>query len=306
MSRTVTIIGVTGLIGSKLWQTLKKDDHYTTIRLLVRRPFHHNDLKTEVKLVDFSDTESFKLGIEGSDAVFCAIGTTMIKVKGDIKAYRKIDFDIILNAARFSKETGCENFLFVSSVGANKASTNFYLKLKGEIEEAVKNTELISVSAFRPSMLLGVRHEKRFAESIPKQLMQIFSFLFIGGLKKYKAINAEDVAHAMVWASKRAAPGFKIYEYEEMMMVNLPGEKIEHDFHVQLFLQPNYFTKHYFTEYQVPFSVPFFVKCLLRTSISRFFFTVFLFADVIATTSLMVILPLAFVNSKIFNDNGLS
>ena len=225
MSSTATIIGVTGLIGSKLWHVLKKDNHYATIRLLVRRPFQHNDPKTEVKLVDFNDTESFKLGIEGSDAVFCAIGTTMIKVKGDIEEYRKIDFDIIMNAARFSKETGCENFLFVSSVGANKASSNFYLKLKGDIEEAVKNTGPISVSAFRPSMLLGFRHEKRFAESVPKQLMQIFSFLFVGGLKKYKAINAEDVANSMVWASKRAEPGLKIYEYEDMMMVNLPLNK---------------------------------------------------------------------------------
>ena len=136
--RTATIIGATGLIGNYLLQQLIQDESFNTIRLLVRRPFKNENSKVEIKLIDFNDHESFKLGIDGSDVVFCAVGTTQKKVRGDKEAYRKIDHDIPVNAARFCKETGCNTFLFVSSVGADAKSKNFYLQLKGEVEDEIK------------------------------------------------------------------------------------------------------------------------------------------------------------------------
>lgn len=133
-----TLIGATGLIGSHLLNLLLADEYFDSVRILIRRPMEFTHPKLEKKLVDFSDMESFRLALEDSNVVFCAIGTTQRKVKGDKEAYRKIDYDITVNAARFCKLNGCETFVFVSSVGANSKSNNFYLKLKGEIEEAVK------------------------------------------------------------------------------------------------------------------------------------------------------------------------
>jgi uncharacterized protein YbjT (DUF2867 family) len=218
--RIATIIGATGLIGNHLLQMLQKDDYFTTVRVLVRRPFSHTNYKTEVKLVDFTDHESFKLGIDGSHTVFCSIGTTQQKVKGDKTAYRKIDYDIAVNAAKFCKETGCHNFLLVSSVGANSDSNNFYLKLKGEIENAVKAINLRCISVFRPSMFLGIRKEKRTVEQIGQAAMQAFSFVLLGKLNKYKPIHAQEVAAAMLQISKKEMPGFSLYQYQDMKKVN--------------------------------------------------------------------------------------
>jgi uncharacterized protein YbjT (DUF2867 family) len=221
--KIATIIGATGLIGNHLLQLIQKDGYFTTVRVLVRRPFSHTNFKTEVKLIDFTDHESFKLGIDGSHTVFCAIGTTQQKVNGDKTAYRKIDYDIAVKAARFCKETGCHNFLLVSSVGANAESNNFYLKLKGEIENAIKAIGLRCAAVFRPSILLGERKEKRAGEKIGQVAMQAFSFALIGKLNKYKPIQAQEVAVAMVDAAKRERPGFFVYEYKEMKRVN--GER---------------------------------------------------------------------------------
>jgi len=208
--KTVSIIGVTGLIGGHLYELLKQDQTFDRIRLIVRRPFQHTDIKTEVKLIDFTDAESFQLAIDGSDVVFCAIGTTQKKVKGDKAAYRRIDFDIAVNAARFCKMTGCEKFILVSSVGANSKSNNFYLKLKGEVEDAVKTVGLRSVHIMCPSMLLGDRKEFRFGEKIGSPVMKAISFLFP---VKYKPIHARDVAKAMVTAAKKSEEGSFILEY---------------------------------------------------------------------------------------------
>lgn len=211
--KIATIIGATGLIGNHLAQILQKDDHFTTIRVLVRRPFAGTNFKTEVKLIDFNDPESFKLGIDGSHTVFCAVGTTQQKVKGDNNAYRKVDYDIAVHAARFGKETGCSQFLLVSSVGADPKSKIFYLKLKGEIEREVAALNLHSVALFRPSLLLGKRPEERAAERITGWAMQRFSFLLPD---RYKAITAREVALGMVKASKKELPGVKVYEYRNM------------------------------------------------------------------------------------------
>src|SRR5688572_9835540 len=136
--KTATIIGVTGMIGGYLYELLKKDSSFDSIRLIVRRPLPKDDPSTEIKLVDFADAESLQLAIDGSDVVFSTVGTTQRKVKGDKEAYRKVDYDIPVRAARFCKATGCETFVLVSAVGANSKSSNFYLKLKGEVEEAIK------------------------------------------------------------------------------------------------------------------------------------------------------------------------
>jgi uncharacterized protein YbjT (DUF2867 family) len=213
---TATVIGATGLIGSYLVKILGKDEYFNNTRLLTRRPIDIQNEHVEVKLIDFNDAESLKLGIDGSDVVFCAIGTTKEKVEGDKEAYRKVDYDIPVKAAQFCKETGCKNFVLVSSVGADSSSGNFYLQLKGEVEDAIQQLNIESVTIVRPSILLGDRKETRPAETVGKIAMSILSFALIGKASKLKPIHAEDVAQAMVNAAKSKKPGLSIYEYKHI------------------------------------------------------------------------------------------
>jgi len=215
---TATLIGATGLIGGYLLEELLEDNYYEAVRILVRRPFESNHPKLEKKLVDFSVAESFRSALEGSDAVFCMAGTTQKKVKGDKDAYRKVDYDIPVNAARFCKMTGCEKFVLVSSAGANSKSLNFYARLKGEVEDAVKSERLKSVHIMRPSMLLGDRKEFRLGERIGKVMMTSLSFLIPA---KYKAIQGKKVARSMVAAARKNDEGFFIHENKEMRMAAL-------------------------------------------------------------------------------------
>jgi uncharacterized protein YbjT (DUF2867 family) len=211
--KTATIIGVTGLIGGYLYELLKKDNSYDTIRLIVRRPLPKDDPRTEIKLVDFADAESLQLAIDGSDVVFATVGTTQKKVKGDQEAYRKVDYDIPVKAARFCKVTGCETFVLVSAVGANSKSSNFYLKLKGEVEDAIKEVGLSSLHIMQPSMLIGDRKESRLGEKIASAIMPPLSFLIPS---RYRAISAEKVARAMLKAGKETRQGVFVYDYKKI------------------------------------------------------------------------------------------
>lgn len=213
MAKTATLIGASGLIGSHLLQLLLDDPYFDTVRILVRRKLQTTHQKLEQKIVDFNDSDSLLVAMDNSDAVFCTVGTTQKKVKGDKEAYRKVDYDIPVKAARFCKMTGCETFILVSAVGANNKAKNFYLKLKGEVEEVVKTVGIRSVYIMRPSMLLGDRKEFRFGEKTVTPLMKVFSFLIPS---KYKPIQAADVAKAMFAAAKKNEEGFFVWEYREM------------------------------------------------------------------------------------------
>jgi uncharacterized protein YbjT (DUF2867 family) len=183
------------------------------VRVLIRRPLDKAHPKLEKKIVDFNDNDSLLVALSNSDVVFCTIGTTQKKVKGDKDAYRKIDYDIAVNAARFCKMTGCEKFILVSSVGANTKSNTFYLKLKGEIEDVVKETGLKNIHIMRPSVLMGERKESRFGEKLSKIIMTPISFLIP---PKYRPIHGKDVAKAMLAVSKKNKEGFFVYENAEI------------------------------------------------------------------------------------------
>lgn len=210
---TASVVGATGLIGGYLLEELLNDSYFDTVRILIRRPIDTTHTKLEKKIVDFNDSDSVLVALSNSNVVFCAIGSTMKKVKGDKDAYRKIDFDIPVKVARLCKMTGCEKFILVSSAGANAKSSNFYRRLKGETDEAVKDAGPKTVHIMRPSLLLGERKEFRFGENIGKAVMTSLSFLIPA---KYKATQAKDVAKVMVALAKKKGEGFFIHDNEEI------------------------------------------------------------------------------------------
>ena len=215
--KTAVVIGSSGLTGSLVVEELLKDNDFDIVRVLVRRQVKIIHNKLQQKIVNFNDIADYTQKFGEGDIIFCCIGTTQKNVKGDNTLYEKIDFDIPVNAARIGSAKNYKKFLIVSSVGANKNSANFYLKLKGKTENAIRQFAFESIYFFRPSMLLGERKELRRGEKILQTSMKIVSLLLFGSLKKYHAINAKDVARAMIKESKQNNPGVHYFEYSEIM-----------------------------------------------------------------------------------------
>ena len=72
------------------------------------------------------------------------------------------------------------------------------------------------MSIFQPSFLMGSRTEQRAGEGIGLALAKALQFAFIGGLSKYRPIEASMVAAAMIAAVKRAEPGYHTYLFDDM------------------------------------------------------------------------------------------
>ena len=193
-TKTAIIIGATGLVGSHLLQQLLSDSRYSKVLVLHRRSTGTEHLKLEEHIIDFDSPKKWSKLVQG-DHLFSALGTTLAKAGSEEEQY-KIDNTYQYNVARAAAQNNVSGYALVSSVGARSNSKNFYLRMKGELDEAVQNLGFKSLAIFRPSFLDGDREESRFGERIGIIFAKLFSW--VPGIRKYRPIHAEIVAKAMI------------------------------------------------------------------------------------------------------------
>lgn len=212
--KTALIAGSTGLIGKNLLQVLLAGNRYDKVITLVRNPSAIKHDKLDEQVIDFNQINSFNANTVVND-VFCCLGTT-IKTAGSQEAFTKVDYDYVLEIAKWAKINKCQLFSVVSSVGASSETSNFYLKTKGKMEASVQALDLPSVHIFRPSLLLGQRNEFRLGEKFSEKLMFLVNPLLKGKLRKYKAIKASAVARSMYNQAQTMIGGVVVFEGAEI------------------------------------------------------------------------------------------
>lgn len=196
--RTALIIGASGLVGSYLLNFLLEDDQYEKVISLVRKTsaLHHAKLQEEV--CDFSNLDQYTHLFEGIRELYICIGTTQKKTP-DKNAYYAIDYGIPTTAATIAVRMHVHTVAVISAMGANAQSRIFYNATKGKMEAYLKRLHIPHLVIVRPSLLTGPRKENRRGEQAAKMLFQALHFLIP---KKYRAIQAEDVAKAMLILSQ--------------------------------------------------------------------------------------------------------
>lgn len=214
-NKTALLLGGSGLVGAFCLQALLADPAYASVISVARRELTGDRHPRLVqKIIEFGGLASLELP-PVNDA-FCALGTT-IRTAGSHEAFRRVDLEFPLAAARQSLKFGARQFLLVSSVGADPKSKNFYLRTKGDVEQALTSLPFQAVHIFRPSLLLGQRAESRTGESLAIVAARIFQFLCVGPLRKYHPVSASKVGHAMVAAAMSNANGRFVYEYNRII-----------------------------------------------------------------------------------------
>lgn len=210
MGKTALIVGATGLIGKELLSYLLNANEYERVVAIVRRPLTVKHPKLQERVLNFEELNEHKEVFDHVDDVFCCLGTTIKKAKSQ-EVMKRIDVDYPILVGKIAKECGANKYLVVSSLGANPNSTVWYSKMKGILEEELKKLNYVSLHIFRPSLLLGQRSEVRLGESIASVLLPALSFLLVGSLRKYRAIQGKQVALGMYTAAQSNKTGTIIY-----------------------------------------------------------------------------------------------
>lgn len=203
------VAGSTGFIGSILLAELEKDNDFTQVQVLSRRPIALSQ-KFEVLVGNLPEQT-----LQPTDVAFCALGTT-IATAGSKQAFYNVDHNLVINFAQNAKQAGAKTFVLVSSVGANPNTSNYYLKVKGEVEKDLQALGFHSLIILRPSILMGERQEFRLGEFIGKSVAALINPLMRGSLSKYRGVHGKTVANAMVKLSKENLNGIHIIEGNDL------------------------------------------------------------------------------------------
>ncbi|WP_294263290.1 NAD(P)H-binding protein [uncultured Chryseobacterium sp.] len=197
------VIGATGATGKDLVNQLLQDQDFDEIKVFVRKPIDIQNDKLKVYVVDFEKPEEWKNEVKG-DVAFSCLGTTL-KAAGSKEAQRKVDFDYQYEFAKAAKENNVEDYILVSSYGADPKSKIFYSRMKGELEDAVKKLHFTKITIFKPGMLER-KDSDRPGEVLGSRIIKFANRL--GLLESQKPLPTNVLAKAMINSSKIKSNGY--------------------------------------------------------------------------------------------------
>ena len=188
------VAGATGLVGSNILKQLA--DRGDKPVALARRQVEDLPANAEILEIDF---KQFLINGElpHCNHFYLCLGTT-IKTAGSRIAFRTVDFDYAFALAKKAREAGATGLSLVSSVGGDPHSKSFYLRTKGQLEEAITALGFARVNIYRPGILMGDREESRALEGLGKILFTLIDPLLTGRLSQYRSIKADLLASTMI------------------------------------------------------------------------------------------------------------
>jgi len=200
------IAGASGLVGQALIGRFLADNSYSNVIALGRTNLWEAEDRVAFLATNFIDFPNISVPI---NTAFCALGTTMKKA-GSKKAFREVDHDFVINYAVFCKSIGVDNFVLVSSIGANPKSLIFYNRIKGQVEQSIKEMSFNHLQIYRPSLLIGQRQETRTLEQLGQAAYRIIGK---GRLRRFLGTPVEGLADRMIDNSLLAEDGVQIFSY---------------------------------------------------------------------------------------------
>lgn len=214
-NKTALLAGASGLVGNELLHILLDSPNYNQVKILVRRPLEMAHEKLEQVVTDFDKLDQYANYFDVDD-VYCCLGTT-IKKAGSQDAFKKVDYEYPLKMAELAKSQQVKNYLIITALGADADSKVFYSRTKGQLQVRLKKIGLTALHIFQPSLLLGERQEFRLGEKAATVLSPAISKLLKGKMKKYKPVEARDVALVM----------YEVAQIERTGNYTYPSDRIE-------------------------------------------------------------------------------
>ena len=226
-NKNIIVFGGSGLIGNSVLNLLdkKKFKIYAFSRRSLDNKFEN------VKDVIFNfDTLEANIELNNWDHIYICLGRRLkvwellyIKKK-DRENHFKIEHDYIIKILEKAKKLGAKDISIISAIGANKKSSNFYLKTKGLLEESIKLLTYDNVSILRPGHILANKYSisKDFFLWTIDIFSKISNFFLIGPMRKYRAIEIDKLSNFMVEKNNK---GLNIYYYDDFIAGKLGGKE---------------------------------------------------------------------------------
>ncbi|MEE4450467.1 NAD(P)H-binding protein [Novosphingobium resinovorum] len=218
----ICLVGATGLVGSAVMAEAVGREDVRIVGVGRREAVLPPGARMEMLVGEPIDWPGLIRAAQ-ADVLVCALGTT-IRAAGSQEQFRAVDYDLVRFTAEAARGAGINRMIVVSSVEADRASTNFYLSVKGEAEEALGRLGFGRLDVLRPSLLRGAREEQRPLERAWQLAAPIADHLALHGrLRRFRSIRARDVARAILGLSREKAQGRFVHEHDALKRTALPA-----------------------------------------------------------------------------------
>lgn len=212
----VALVGATGLVGRRVIEIASAGDEVRILGIARREAPLPPGARMEM-FVSEPDKWGDVLDAVRPRALICALGTTWKKAGRDEAAFRAVDHDLVLTTAEAAKRAGVPNMVLVSAAGADARSKTFYMRVKGETEEALSRIGFKRLDILRPGLLRGEREgDLRLAERAALVAAPLIDPLLSGSWERYRSIDAGLVAEAALGLALRRAGGRFTHDNEAM------------------------------------------------------------------------------------------
>lgn len=222
--RQALLAGGSGFVGGNLLRLLLQAPDYSRIYAVSRRPLPVEHPRLANRILPLEQARTQLAGLRCQDA-YCCIGSTL-RSAGSEAERRKVDLDLTVSFARAAQAVGVARFIVVSSAGADPGARNPYLRVKGEMEQALRELRFDSLDILRPGLLLGMRDELRPLELTGRLLMPLANPLLRGRHSRWRGIAAKDVAAAMLGAARTQRRGVHVYEGQTLNVLATAGLRV--------------------------------------------------------------------------------
>ena len=210
--KIVLLAGATGLVGKNALDALLEAPDIARVFAVTRRPIGREHPRLANRIVQFDTMEAQLKGVTCHVGV-CCLGTT-IRQAGSQEAFRKVDIDYVLAFARTAKAAQAQRFVVVSSAGADAQSKNFYLRTKGEMEDALAGVGFVSLDILQPGPLMGLRSQMRPLELGLLLVMPLVNPFLRGQREAFRSISVKTVGAAIVGATRSGRKGMQRYTHD--------------------------------------------------------------------------------------------
>lgn len=213
---SVVMLGASGAVGGYTALALNELAEVKQLTLINRREITQLSLPHVVQLVrDVTDASDYSQFLSGHQVAICCLGVGQPS-KVSKEEFVRIDKTAALDFATVCRQAGVRHFQLLSSVGADAQSRSFYLRTKGELQNAIIALGFERVSFFQPSMILTPTNRYGLSQGLMLVVWPALSGLLQGVLRKYRGIYVETLGHAIAKNTITTGQGVEILQWDQI------------------------------------------------------------------------------------------